>query len=58
MKVSDFEIDWSSGVLTCCGDHIMNNQSPCKEGDTITCDECGIEMVLTQVGNKLMWVGK
>ena len=55
MKVSDFEVDFDSGVFNCCQDHVYNCSDPCKENDLICCDECGISMRLEKVNGKLMW---
>jgi len=55
MKVSDYEVDFGSGCFTCCMNEILGNDDQAQEGDTITCDDCGTEMVLTRKDGKLMW---
>ena len=57
MKVKDFDIDWDSGVFTCCADHIMNCEDNACEGMTITCEYCDKEMVLRKKNGVLMWTG-
>jgi len=56
MKVRDYEVDYSSGLITCCGDEVMNNSSEAEEGMIIECEECGAKMVLKDCGNgTLKW---
>ena len=57
-KVSEFDIDWNSGVFTCCADHVMTCQDDAHEGMVITCDHCDKEMVLQKQNGQLMWVGR
>lgn len=47
-KVQDFDIDFDSGLYTCCANDIMNNDSPARIGDVIVCEECGQEMCLQE----------
>lgn len=48
MKVSDYEIDFSSGHLfNCCYDDILSRKDEdTHEGHIIECDECGESMIL------------
>lgn len=48
MNVSDYDIDWDSGLFTCCMDHIQNNSARARLGDIIECEHCGKSMVLQQ----------
>jgi len=57
-KVCDYEIDWDSGLFTCCADEIMNNEGPALPGDQIECDSCGATMVLQEKNGVLMWRGQ
>lgn len=58
MKVSDFEIDFESGVFTCCLDHVMNCDDKAREGMEIECDHCGKTLVLQKKNGQLMWRNK
>jgi DNA-directed RNA polymerase subunit RPC12/RpoP len=55
MKVSDFEIDFSSGAFSCCMDEVMNNNAKAHEGMVIRCSHCGKRLVLSKSNGKLMW---
>lgn len=57
-KVCDFELDYSSGVFTCCADEIMFSTDDAFEGMTLTCNQCGKEIVLRSKNGTFMWVGK
>jgi hypothetical protein len=47
MKVSDFEIDFSSGLFTCCWEDVLQRKDEnTYEGHIISCEECGEEMIL------------
>lgn len=55
MKVCDYEVDYTSGCFTCCENEVMDNDDEAHEGMTITCDDCGTELVLQGKDGKLMW---
>ena len=59
MKANQFEVDMEhegqDGLLmTCCMDHIYNCTDDVKLGDVITCEDCGMEMVLTEYDGGIM----
>jgi len=56
MKVSDFEIDFSSGLFTCCMSDVMERKDEdTYEGHIISCEECGEEMILRKDTNGVLW---
>jgi hypothetical protein len=58
MKVKDFQIDYSSGLYSCCEEHVMEHgEEKAFVGMTITCEYCGESMTLKMRNGKLMWVG-
>lgn len=56
MKVSDFDIDWSSGRLyNCCWDDIQARENEnAHEGMIIECNECGEKMILRKDNNGVL----
>lgn len=57
-RVCDYELDWNSGLFSCCMDEVMNNNDVATEGMELTCDSCGATMVLRRTGGALMWQAK
>jgi hypothetical protein len=57
MKAKDFDIDFSSGCMTCCYSHIEEiGDEEVKLGSVTECEHCGVAMRLENVGGKkLMW---
>ncbi len=57
MKVSDYEFSFENGGFNCCAADIYDNHDPCKEGDVLSCSECGIRMILKRgVKGTLVWM--
>jgi len=47
-KAFDFELDWNSGIFSCCYDEVLNCDDNVKIGDELVCGECGVKMILTE----------
>lgn len=46
-RASDYQIDYSSGLFTCCQSHIDEYTGPVYLGLALACDECDQEMILS-----------
>lgn len=57
-RVCDYSVDYSSGLFTCCEEHIMQDERDAFEGMTIECEHCNTEMILQNKNGVLVWVGK
>lgn len=55
MKVKDYEVDFNSGLMTCCWNEILENNDDAYEGMILECEECGLEMKLEDIDGVLMW---
>jgi hypothetical protein len=57
MKVNDFLFDYENGGWACCEYDISEDDSPCQEGDSRECSECGITMCLQRNrAGTLVWM--